>query len=170
MTDLELREHLATLQEVLATSGLHGALGHLNRRTPYRFTGLYRYDGDMLRSMALFDRWSPDIDEGEDAPMGETFCAIVRDTGEWLEVKDGRSDPRFPWMRENAVVCYSGALIRDADGKPFGTLCHFDVQRCQPSRSEVALLRAAGPLLHRFMAGAQPKASSVFPPASTGFA
>jgi hypothetical protein len=152
MTDLELGEQMAALQEVLAASGLHGALGHLNRRTPYRFTGVYRYDGDVLRNVALFDRWSPDVDQGEDAPMGETFCAIVRDTGEWLEVTDGRADPRFPWMRENAVVCYCGALIRDPEGKPFGTLCHFDVQRCQPSRSEVDLLRSVGPLMYEALA------------------
>jgi hypothetical protein len=118
----------------------------------------------MLRNVALFDRWSPELDQGDDAPMGETFCAIVRDAGEWLEVAEGSTDARFPWMHENGVVCYSGALIRDSAGKPFGTVCHFDVQRCQPSKSEVSLLRAAGPLLLGFIS--QPNASSVLPPTS----
>lgn len=146
--ELELTGELAQLRHALHADGLHGGLAWLNQRTPYRFTGIYRYEGDMLRNVALFDRWSPEVRQGADAPMAETFCAIVRDSGEWLEVDDAPRDERFPWMQRNAVVCYCGALLRDAAGAPFGTVCHFDVQRCQPARSEVDLLLAAGPLLY----------------------
>ena len=148
MIDTDFGEELAQLRQALQDGGLHRGLDWLNARTPYRFTGVYRYDGDMLRNVALFDRWSPQVRKGADAPLDQTFCAIVRDTGEWLEVENGARDARFPWMQQNAVVCYCGALLRDDSGEPWGTICHFDVQRCQPARSEVDLLLAAGPLLY----------------------
>lgn len=148
MAEVERTEELATLRSELLEHGLRAGLDYLNGRTAYRFTGIYRYDGDTLRNVALFDRWSPGAGQGADAPMQETFCAIVRDRGEWLEVGHGPDDSRFPWMQNNDVVCYCGVLIRDEAGEPFGTVCHFDVQRCQPARSEVELLRAAGPLLY----------------------
>jgi hypothetical protein len=143
------------LQEVrasLARGGLHAALRYLNGRTPFRFTGVYRFDGDMLRNVSLFDRWAPDVTEGADAPLSQTFCALVRDAGDTLQVDDGRTDPRFPWMAGNAVVCYCGALMRDDAGAAVGTLCHFDVQRCEPSDSELAVLKAVAPVLRRFLA------------------
>jgi hypothetical protein len=147
MTGLDLEEEMDTLRKVLDASGLHEALRYLNGRTPYRFTGVYRYEGKTLRNVALFDRWAPQERKGGDAPVNETFCAIVREEGDWLEVEHGPDDQRFPWMQENAVVCYSGALIRDADGRPYGSLCHFDVNRVQQTTSDVALLRQAGRLI-----------------------
>ena len=136
---------LDRFQDALARDGLHGALQYLNGRTPYRYTGVYQFDGDTLRNVMLFDRWDPELKSGADAPMRETFCAIVLQQGDGLEVSDGGTDDRFPWMSGNAVVCYCGALIRDDQGQAFGTLCHFDLQRCDPPQSELALLRAAAP-------------------------
>lgn len=148
MTEVNFGEELATVRRLLDTGGLDAVLRYLNGRTPYRFTGLYRYDGDLLRNIALFDSWHREVRRGDDTPLRETFCAIVRETGDWLDVRHGPDEPRFPWMHDNAVVCYSGALIRDDAGEPFGTLCHFDVQRCESSSSDVELLRAAGRLIH----------------------
>lgn len=123
------------------------ALQYLNGRTPFRFTGVYRFDGDTLCNVALVDRWSPESKEGADASMSETFCAIVKQQGDAVQVVDARTDPRFPWMADNAVTCYCGALIRDVGGNPVGTLCHFDLQPVEQPSSELALLRAAAPLV-----------------------
>jgi len=102
-----------------------------------------------LRNIALVDRWNPEVRQGDDAPMSETFCAIVADEEDaTLEVGDGSRDPRFPWMQSNPVVCYCGALIRDHIGEPFGTVCHFDVQRCEAGASQLPLLVAASRLIY----------------------
>jgi hypothetical protein len=146
--DRELAEFRARLEE----RGLHAALDYLNSRIPFRFTGVYRFDGDTLRNVALFDRWAPETVQGSDAPMAETFCALVPDAGGILLVEDGRNDPRYPAMAANAVVCYCGAVVRDADGEPVGTMCHFDVQHCEPPRNELALLEAATPFVHDYLA------------------
>lgn len=135
-------------QRILDSEGLLPALRFLNSNTPHRFTGVYRYDGDWLRNLALFDRWDPRVTKGEDAPMSQTFCAIVPDQDGTLEVVDGPTDPRFPGMQDNPVVCYCGALIRDHLGEPFGTVCHFDVNRCQAGASQIPLLLEASPLIY----------------------
>ena len=140
------------IERALRSGGLHSVLRMLNARGTHRFTGIYRYDGEWLRNVALFDRWSAESTKGEDAPMQETFCAIVPSEGSVLEVLDGGSDQRFPWMSENAVVSYCGALIRSESGEPFGTLCHFDEQRCETASTEFPMMAAAAPLIYREIA------------------
>jgi hypothetical protein len=139
---------LGHFERTLQSHGLHPALRLLNARTSHRFTGVYRYDGALLRNVALVDRWNPDVTKGDDAPMAETFCAIVPSVGETLEVTDGPEDARFPWMVSNAVLSYCGALIRDPSGDPYGTLCHFDLARCEVSSTQLPLLAAATPLIY----------------------
>jgi hypothetical protein len=147
-------------ERTLRSSGLHPALGLLNARTAHRFTGVYRFDGDWLRSVALFDRWNPEGFRGADAPMRETFCAIVPTQGSTLEVVDGATDKRFPWMSENAVVSYCGTLIRSDAGDPFGTLCHFDMSRCEAASSQLfPLMVAAAPMIYRAIAASSRAAS-----------
>lgn len=143
-----LSPSLEQLLDALRTDGLRAALRVLNSRTPHRFTGIYHYDQEVLRNVALFDRWDPLVQRGADAPMMETFCAIVPSQGIGLEVRDGPNDDRFPWMQSNPVVCYCGALIRDDSGAPWGTLCHFDVRRCDVASSYLEDLIEAGPYLY----------------------
>ena len=144
-----MSDELAQVSEALRAGGLHAALALLNARTVHRFTGIYRYDGDTLRNVALFDRFAPDVEQGADAPMAATYCAIVPRVGESLEVSDGRSDTRFAWMQDNPVVYYCGVLIRDQAGTVIGTLCHYDLQRCETRSSELPLMGAAAPLLYQ---------------------
>jgi hypothetical protein len=136
-------------EQTLRTGALPAALRLLNAGTPHRFTGVYRFEGSRLRNVALFDRWNPEMTRGDDAPMGETFCAIVPTQDGQLEVLDGRSDARFPWMNTNAVASYCGVLIRTDDGDPFGTICHFDVERCEAASTQFKILQAAAPLIYR---------------------
>ncbi len=147
-----MKNDLAEFRRVLGAEGLHSALRFLNLRTPHRFTGVYRYDGDMLRNVSMFDRFTPELVRGDDAPISQTFCAHVRSAGGTLEVIDGSTDARYPWMSTNPVVSYCGVLISNADGQPFGTLCHFDTQRCQERVSDIPLLEAAAPLIRKLIA------------------
>lgn len=130
----------STLADVLARDGLHAALKLLNARTPFRYTGVYRFDRDILRNVDLFDRWAPDQPRGSDAPMGETYCAITGKLNDSLVVSDGRRDPRHPWMRGNSVVSYCGVPIRAESGVAIGTLCHFDDKSCQSQGGEATFL------------------------------
>jgi hypothetical protein len=139
---------LAAFVEALGSGGLSGALAFLNARTPHRFSGVFRFDGDMLRSVALFDKWDPEVQAGEDLPVADAYCAHLRGTGENIEVSDGRRDARVSWMSASPVVSYCGALIQDANHAPWGALCHFDTAPCQAKSSDMPLLTAAAALLH----------------------
>ncbi len=134
---------LATLDK----DGLHAALRLLNERTPHRFTGIYRYDGDMLRNVILFDVHEPHLLRGEDIPMQASYCALLQDDDDGaIEFDEPRSDP--PSMARShltPVVSYCGVRLVDAAGQPFGSLCHYDLKPCQPRTSDLAMLRALAP-------------------------
>ena len=144
-----MSDALTQVSEALRAGGLHAALAVLNARTVHRFTGIFRYDGDTLRNVALFDRFVPDVRHGADAPMVASYCAIVPRVGKSLEVNDGRSDTRFAWMQDNPVVYYCGVLVCDPAGTAIGTLCHYDLQRCETRSSELPLMGAVAPLLYQ---------------------
>ncbi len=128
--------------------GVHAALRYLNSRTPHRFTGVYRYDGEMLRNMALFDRFEPEKQTGGDIPMADAYCANVGRTGTPLEFADPEGDGRFTYLPGSPVVCYSGVLISSPEGAPFGTLCHYDIRRCEMRTTDIPLLEASAPLIY----------------------
>ncbi len=64
---------LRDLQAVLRALGAHRSLEFLNRRTSYRFTGVYEFDGGSRRNVDLFDRLDPTAMRGETTPMPETL-------------------------------------------------------------------------------------------------
>ena len=133
-------------ERIVKNVGLWEGLCFLNMRIPYRFTGVYRYDGTMLRNVVLFDRSDPTVKHGDDFPMIDAPCARVGDHGGQLVVVDFVTDPRF--LRSFApIVSYCGALIRNADGSDFGTICHFDLKPCQTSNTHAALLKRVAPVV-----------------------
>lgn len=149
MTSLRIEQEV---QARLVESGLHGALELLNSRTPHRFTGAYRYDGEILRNEGLYDRFSPEIVRGDDVPMGLAYCALLAEHDAGMHFADAGADPRFAWKPGSGVVSYCGALLRDAEtGLPYGSLCHFDLLRCEPNATELAQLEQVAPLIQRWL-------------------
>ncbi|RFP63413.1 hypothetical protein D0N36_19525 [Hymenobacter lapidiphilus] len=142
----EIAEFAALLQQ----QGVHAALAYLNYRTPHRYTGVWRFDGDMLRSEALFDRKMAAVRQGADAPMAATYCSLVGRTEAPVQILDATVDPQALGI-DTPVISYCGALIRDGEGRPFGTLCHYDLQRCQERTTDQPLLAAAAQLLYEHM-------------------
>ena len=145
---LEKADTFLKLGKILSHQGVHEALRFLNSRTPHRFTGLYRFDGPTLRNIALFDSYSSDVKKGDDVPMAETYCSIVGQLEGTFTTEDARRDVRLrAHPARNTVISYCGALLRDAEDRPFGTLCHFDVVPCEVPIREMPLMEAAAPLL-----------------------
>ena len=142
-----MQAEIAEFTTLLHQQGVHQALGYLNYRTPHRYTGIYRFDGDMLRSEVLFDRKLADVRQGADAPMAATYCSLVGRTEAPVQILDATVDPQALGI-ETPVISYCGALIRDGQGKAFGTLCHYDIQRCQERTTDQPLLAAAAQLLY----------------------
>lgn len=149
-TNQELEKELAQFKTVLETAGITGALQFLNRKTPHRYTGIYKYDGDTLRNIVLFDSYVQQAEKGDDAPMEATYCSLVREE-QRLEIANAETDSRVKGRIITPVVSYCGTLIRDAEGRPFGTLCHFDMKRCEEPVSHFPLLEKAGALLLEYV-------------------
>ncbi|MBC5992781.1 hypothetical protein [Pontibacter cellulosilyticus] len=141
-TPQNLKEEIEEFKAVLNSFGVHSALKFLNNRTPHRYTGLYRYDGDTLRNIALYDSYDQELQKGDDAPMNATYCSLLQKEQK-LEITDASEDIRVKNKIITPVTSYCGVLIRDSDGEPFGTLCHFDLKRCQERISDFPLLEAA---------------------------
>ena len=143
-----LAADLQSFRQVLDEGGLRDALLFLNRRTPHRFTGIFRFDGDMLRNVMLVDKWDPEVAQGEDVPLAAAYCAHLHRTGELLEVENGHTDERTPWMADSPVASYCGAVIPGDDGHPWGALCHFDPAPCDRKDSDMPLIVAAATMVY----------------------
>lgn len=143
-----LQDLVLAFQDALGGSGLHGGLRFLNQRTPHRFTGVYLYDGETLRNVCLFDRFNPAPGQGDDAPIGNTFCSLLPQFDGSLAFAEACKDVRASHI-ETPVVSYCGVQLRDQDGAPIGTLCHFDLKPCQPRISDRPFLDRVAPLLQR---------------------
>jgi hypothetical protein len=137
---------LAKFEKVLSNRGIHDALRLLNSRTGHRFTGIYRFDGPILRNVFLFDAENASTVKGADAPMDATYCSIVGAFEKPFTTEDTLRDDR---IREHPareqVRSYCGVLLRRADG----TLCHFDLVSCDVTAAELVLMEDAAPLLMR---------------------
>jgi CheY-like chemotaxis protein len=136
----------------LRDDGLHAALGFLNGQGTHRFTGIYRFDGDVLRNLHLFDRQSPAVlptgNKGDDAPMAETYCSLVRAERTAFVTVDTEADPRLSSHPARLQVqSYCGALLRNADSTPFGTVCNFDLVPQLAPKAMVELLELVAPIL-----------------------
>jgi CheY-like chemotaxis protein len=139
---------IGELQEALSAGKLHDALAVLNRKTGHRFTGIYRFDGKVLTNLHIFDRLHPEVQKGDDAPINETYCAIVGATRQTFVSPDTMADPRLTeHPARQSVQSYCGVLLRNTDSTPFGTLCHFDLVPVTASDETIALLELAAPLV-----------------------
>ncbi|MBW3130578.1 GAF domain-containing protein [Hymenobacter profundi] len=144
-----MRDEISVFGQVMQQQGLHAALEYLNSRTPHRYTGLFRFDGEVLRNEALFDRYQPAMRRGDDVPMAVTYCSLVGRQQAPLEITDATIDSHVLGLIDTPVISYCGVLVRDAQGQPFGTLCHYDMQRCQERTTDQPLLEAAAKLLYQ---------------------
>jgi hypothetical protein len=148
MPAAERTESFTKLEKILRDRGLHEALRFLNGRTPHRFTGVYLFDPPMLRNLHLIDAYDPEQRKGEDALVTETYCSIVGQTRETFITADTRADARLVGHPARAtVLSYCGVLLRDIEGKPRGTLCHFDLLPCDVPIHELPLLEAAASIV-----------------------
>ena len=137
----------------LQRSGVLAALAFLNERSRFRYTGVYHADPPVLRNVQLFDRENPRLNvSGEVLQLGETYCNITYETNAPVTIGDALRDPR---LRAHAArerfLSYGGVPIRLNNGRPWGSLCHFDVRPRLLSPAELHILEAAAPLFARWL-------------------
>ena len=142
---------------ILAERGLHAALQFLNGRTRHRFTGVYHADPPVLRNIALFDRENPTLHlSGDINPLRETYCSVTSGTCAPFATSDaGRDERLVDHPARGTVLSYCGVPLLHADGRAFGTLCHFDLRPRIVPTGEIPLLARVAPLILRALPGVQ---------------
>jgi hypothetical protein len=140
----------ANFERVLQQKGLHGALGVLNATTPYRLTGVYRFEEGLVRSVVLFDRKNPEVAVGVDVPWNDSYCRLVAEDGRRCEIVDSLTDVRLhSHAAREAVQAYVAVLLKTPDGAPLGTLCHYDLQPVEPPPDIFDALERVAPAIER---------------------
>jgi hypothetical protein len=126
-TSSPLSEIVRTFERTLQEQGLFGALRYLNSTTEYRFTGIYRFEPDWVRSILLFDRGNPHLQAGKDVPFQESYCMLTAQDGTSCAIEDALSDPRLlHHAARESVLSYYAVHLVNPEGLSWGTLCHFD--------------------------------------------
>lgn len=147
-----LQAGLDAFTSAVERGGLFAALRFLNQRTPHRFTGIYRFDGAELHNVHLYDRENPEPTVSPAIPLGESYCSIVASSNQSLVLTDTTQDDRAAGHpARESVISYSGAPIPNADGTPFGTLCHFDLRPHVFGDLDIELLREAARILRTYL-------------------
>jgi GAF domain-containing protein len=142
-----LNPAMADVERAIRRGDPSHALCLLNERTRYRFTGLYRFEPPLLRSVLLFDRENPDVcTSGEASPLDDTFCSILFATSCPFTTDDAPTDERLETHAARyRVLSYTGVPVL-RHGKPFGTLCHFDGRPRLLPMGELAFLQSVSGL------------------------
>jgi hypothetical protein len=146
---------LSKLELVLAEQGVVAALRVLNARAPHRFTAIYRFAPDILKNVNLVDAFAPETERGDDVAIRDAYCVLLADSRQISFGELGSAPAAFAGT--SPVVSYCGVLLVDANGEPYGSLCHFDTKRCQRPDSEMPLLEMAAPI---FMAALEARSPS----------
>jgi GAF domain-containing protein len=141
------------IERLLSIGDVHAALRQLNQRTRHRFTGVYRLEPPMLRSVALYDRENPELHVGGDMPLNETYCSITAETQAPVAIDDAR---RVEVLRDHpardSVLSYCGVPLTSDDGSRWGTLCHFDLRPRIVPLNEIPLMQRVAPAMLRAVA------------------
>ena len=149
---------VAELESLLARDGVPAVLAHLNARTRYRYTGVYRADPPYLRNVHLHDRENPTLRlSGDINTLSDTYCAVTAAGRAPFATDDAAADPRLARHAARcSVLSYLGVPIRAADGAAWGTLCHFDARPRVTPHGELPILEwAAAAIAERLACAAE---------------
>jgi GAF domain-containing protein len=149
-TQSSVAEIVDHFDSVLQDQGLFEALGYLNSTTDHRFTGIYRFEPDWVRSVLLFDRGNPHLRAGEDVRMKESYCMLTQRTGGPYIIENAQTDPRLlRHAARDSVLCYCAVHLLGPEGLSWGTLCHFDFRPREITAESLEVLEAVRPAVQR---------------------
>ncbi len=133
------------IERIVQRDGLYAALRLRNARTPHRFTGLFRFERDLLRNVCLFDRFDPEVRESGDTPVRDTYRGLIDHKAGVIEFGDVALPDAGVARLNSPVVSCCGVAINDVMGRQVGSLCHHDLRPCEERISDRRRLRAAAP-------------------------
>ena len=132
----------------LRADGLFAAMRWLNGRVPYRYSAVFRFDGDVLRNICLIDKENPNVFTCADQPITNssvcTSAVQVRVSALKKLLIDRRVEDH---PKRRNVQCYYGIPLYRAKGQMLGTVCHFDNSPTRVTEEVASALDDLGPLI-----------------------
>jgi len=151
MFEIELSTQAETVRSVLAERGVPATLALLNKRTHYRFTGIYKLQGDAMHAVQVFDRTGQQRSWVRAIPLGKSLCRFAIQHGEF-QVTSASTDRRVAKHPYGGLVeSYYGHLLLGREGEPYGTFIHFDLSAREIDAQEVNFLREVVPLFGDYL-------------------
>ena len=133
------------LREVLRINGVVAALGYLNARVRFRYTGIFHPEPPLLRNFHLFDRENPTLNvSGNVIALVDGYCGLTCSSNSPFATPDSLRDARLDaHPARESMRSYVGVPLRMTDDTAWGTLCHFDMRPRVIPPSEVSVLEQA---------------------------
>ena len=145
MLDVDLPAPAAAVRSLLASRGIAPALALLNERTSYRFTAIYKLNGDVMRAAHAFDRDSEYRTWLKVVPLGKSFCQYALEHGEFVTSHASEDQRLTNRPYAGMVESYYGRLLTRGCGTPYGTFIHFDLESRSIPTEEIRFLREVIP-------------------------
>lgn len=140
MIDVELPAPVATVRNLIASRGIVPALAMLNDRTPFRFTAIYKLNGDVMHATHAFDRDCEYRTWLKVVPLPKSFCRYAIEHGEFVTSHASRDRRLTNRPYAGMVESYYGRLLRRECGTPYGTFIHFDLEPRDMPSEEIRFL------------------------------
>lgn len=134
--------------ELMERKNLHAAVTYLNSRTPHRFSAVYKFEGEVLKNICLVDKFDPSIKESENRLISNSYCSLLTSL---MSIDMISNIPEENRKLASQVEAYGGVLIMDEFGNPYGSLCHYDLKRCEVNTNDIPLLKKVAPLVYKYL-------------------
>jgi GAF domain-containing protein len=139
---------IETFQETVRQHGLWAAVHWLNQQVPYRFTAIFRFDGDILRNVCLVDKQDLEVTHCPDQPVTDSYCIYIQRSSESFCVDQSLTDPRVvAHPKRERYQSYYGVPLFDRKNRLLGTICHFDTTPVEVTDDIVATLDDLAPVI-----------------------
>jgi hypothetical protein len=132
----------------IAADGLWAAMRSLNAASPYRFTAVFGFDGDLLRNFCLVDKENANVKSCADQTIAESYCIFIHRAAAPFSVEYALRDARVNGHpKQGSFQCYYGIPLLGRNGKLLGTVCHFDKEAVPVSGDVVMALDDLAPVI-----------------------
>jgi GAF domain-containing protein len=132
----------------LRAEGLSAAMRWLNDHVPYRYSAVFRFDGDVLRNVCLIDKENRTISTCADQPITDSYCMYIRQLRTRFFVEKALGDTRVDGHpKQRSFQCYYGIPLYGEDRRIVGTVCHFDSAPIPVTEEVASALDDLGPLI-----------------------
>jgi hypothetical protein len=140
----------------VATDGLWAAMQTLNAVSPYRFTAVFGFDGDLLRNVCLVDKEDSTVKSCGDQQVTDSYCIFIQRAVAPFSVEHALKDNRVDGHpKQRSFQCYYGIPLVGQNGKLLGTVCHFDKDAVPVSGDVVMTLDDLAPAIAEAAFGAR---------------